>query len=158
MDKLYVMRLLAAPYTRTPCEGVRRMTVWLRPQGDPVHPTRVARLLRSMGLETIDATPRMRQPHPAHRVYPYVLRGVPSTRVNQVWRTAITAVRLQGGVVYVVAVMAWFSRYGLSWAVSITRDVGGCWEALEPALGVATPPIFNSDPGAQFTSLECTGR
>jgi hypothetical protein len=80
------------------------MTVWLRQQGYPVNPKRVARLLRTMGLETIYPKPRMSQPHPAQRVYPYLLRGVPITRVNQVWSTDITYVRLQGGFVYLVAV------------------------------------------------------
>ena len=113
---------------------------------------RVARLLHTMGLETIYPKPRLSQPHPAHRVYPYLLRGVPITRVNQVWSTDITYIRLHGGFIYLVAVMDWFSRYVLSWAVSITMDVGFCLEALEQALEVARPEIFNSDQGAQFTS------
>ncbi len=69
------MRLWEAQDTRTPVSGGRRMTVWLRPQGDAVHPQRVARLLRTMGLETIDPTPRLRAPHPAHRVYPLAAGG-----------------------------------------------------------------------------------
>ena len=76
-----------------------------------------------MGLETIYPKPRLSQPHPAHRVYPYLLRGVPTTRVNQVWSTDITYIRLHGGFIYLVAVMDWFRRYVLSWAVSITMDV-----------------------------------
>jgi putative transposase len=157
-ENLYLMRLLDEQYTQTPFYGVRRMTVWLRQQGYAVNTKRVARLLHTMGLETIYPKPRMSQPHPGHRVYPYLLRGVPITRVNQVWSTDITYVRLHGGFVYLVAVMDWFSRYVLSWAVSIIMDVGFCLEALDQALGVATPHIFNSDQGAQFTSLEFTGR
>lgn len=111
-----------------------------------------------MGLETIYPKPRTRQPPPGHRVYPYRLRGVPITRVNQVWSTDITYVRLPGGFVSLVAVMEWFSRYVLSWAVSIIMEVEFCLEALAQALAVATPHIFNSDQGAQFTSLEFTGR
>jgi putative transposase len=91
-------------------------------------------------------------------VYPYLLRGVPITRVNQVWSTDITSIRRHGGFVYLVAVMDWFSRYGLSWAVSITMEVGCCLEALEQALAVAIPDIFHSDQGAQFTSVEFTAR
>ena len=119
---------------------------------------RVVRRLRTMGLETIYPKPRMRQPHPAHRVYPYLLRGVPSTRVNQVWSTDITYIRLQGGFIYLVAGMDWFSRYVLSWAVSITMDVGFCLEALAQALGVAQPESFNTDQGAQFTRNDFTER
>jgi putative transposase len=152
------MRLLDEQYTRTPFYGVRRMTIWLRQQGYAVNPKRVARLLRTMGLEALYPKPRLSAPHPAHRVYPYLLRGVPITRVNQVWGTDITYIRLHGGFVDLVAVMDWFSRYVLSWAVSITMDVGLCLEALDHALGVAQPEIFNSDQGAQFTSVDFTGR
>ena len=152
------MRLLDKQYTDTPYDGVRRMTAWLRSQGYAVNHKRVARLLRTMGLETIDPKPRMSEPHPAHRVSPYLLRGVPITRVNQVWSTDITYIRLQGGFLYLVAVMDWFSRYVLSWAVSITMDVGFCLEAFDQALGVARPEIFNTDQGAQFTSNDFTGR
>ena len=114
--------------------------------------------LDALGLETLYPKPRMSEPHPTHRVYPYLLRGMPITRVNQVWSTDITYIRLHGGFVYLVAVMDWFSRYVLSWAVSITMDVGFCLEALDHALGVARPEIFNSDQGAQFTSIDFTGR
>ena len=133
------MRLWEAQDTRTPVSGGRRMTVWLRPQGDAVHPQRVARLLRTMGLETIDPTPRLRAPHPAHRVYPYWRRGVPITRVHHGWSTAMTSSRRPGGLVYLVAVIAWVRRYVRSWAVSITRDGGCCLAALDQALGVARP-------------------
>lgn len=157
-ENLQLMRLLDEQYTQTPYYGVRRMTAWLWSQGYPVNHKRVARLLRTMGLETIYPKPHMSQPHPAYRVYPYLLRGVPITRVNQVWSTDITYIRLHGGFIYLVAVMDWFSRYVLSWAVSITMDVGFCLEALDHALERARPDIFNSDQGAQFTSIEFTGR
>jgi putative transposase len=152
------MRLLDEQYTDTPYYGVRRMTAWLRSQGYEVNRKRVARLLHTMGLETIYPKPRTSRSHPEHRVYPYLLRGMPITRVNQVWSTDITYIRLHSGFIYLVAVMDWFSRYVLSWAVSITMDVGFCLEALDQALEVAHPDIFNTDQGAQFTSLDFTGR
>jgi putative transposase len=152
------MRLLDEKYTETPYDGMRRMTAWLQSQGYPVNRKRVARLMRTMGLETLYPKPHTSQSHPAHRVYPSLLRDVPITQVNQVWSTDITSIRLHSGFIYLVAVMDWFSRYVLSWAVSITMEVGCCLEALEEALGRATPDIFNSDQGSQFTSLEFTGR
>ena len=152
------MRLLDEKYTETPYYGIRRMTAWLQSQGYPVNRKRVARLMRTMGLETLYPKPRTSQAHPEHRVYPYLLRDVPITQVNQVWSTDITYIRLHSGFIYLVAVMDWFSRYVLSWAVSITMEVGFCLEALEEALRRATPDIFNSDQGSQFTSLEFTGR
>jgi putative transposase len=157
-ENLQLMRLLDEQYTQTPYYGVRRMTAWLRSQGSPVNRKRVARLLHTMGLETMSPKPRLSQPHPAHRVYPYLLRGVPITRVNHVWSTDITYIRLQGGFISLVAVLEWFSRYVLSWAVSITMDVGCCLEALEHVLAVARPDMFNTDQGAQFTRLDFTGR
>ena len=157
-ENLYVMHWLERQDTATPYYGVRRMTAWVRSQGDAVHHKRVARLLRTMGLETISPKPRTSQPHPAHRVYPYLLRDVPLTRVHQVWSTAITYSRLHAGFLSLVAVMDWFSRYVLSWAVSITMAVGFCLDALDHALEVARPAIFNSDQGAQLTSLDFTGR
>jgi putative transposase len=157
-ENLQLMRLLDEQYTQRPYYGVRRMTAWLRSQGYEVNRKRVTRLLRTMGLETIYPKPRLSQSHPDHRVYPYLLRGVPITRVNQVWSTDITYIRLHGGFIYLVAVMDWFSRYVLSWAVSITMEVGFCLEALDHALEGAHPEIFNTDQGAQFTSLDFTGR
>jgi putative transposase len=157
-ENLTLMRLLEKPYTDTPYDGVRRMTAWLRSQGDAVKHKRVARRLHTMGLETIYPKPRLSASHPAHRVYPYLLRGVPITRVNHVWSTDSTYIRLHGGFLSLVAVMDGFSRYVLSWAVSITMAVGFCLEALEQALVVARPDIVNSDQGAQCTSIDFTGR
>jgi len=157
-ENLQLMRLLDEQYTQTPYYGIRRMTAWLRSQGYEVNRKRVARLLHTMGLETIYPKPRLSQSHPDHRIYPYLLRGVPITRVNHVWSTDITYIRLHGGFIYLVAVMDWFSRYVLSWAVSITMDVGFCLEALDQALELAQPEIFNTDQGAQFTSIDFTGR
>jgi putative transposase len=157
-ENLQLMRLLDEQYTRTPFYGVRRMTAWLKTQGHAVNPKRVARLMRVMGLEAIYPKPRTSQRAPGHRVYPYLLRGLSIRRVNHVWSTDITYIRLRSGFIYLVAVLDWFSRYVVSWAVSITLDVGFCVEALEQALEEAQPEIFNSDQGAQFTSLDFTSR
>lgn len=157
-EDLQLMRLLDEQYTATPFYGIRRMTAWLRSRGYAVNHKRVGRLLRQMGLEAIYPKPRLSQPGADHVIYPYLLRGVSVTRVNQVWSTDITYVRLAGGYVYLVAVMDWFSRYVLSWAVSITMDVAFCVEALEQAIRHGQPEIFNTDQGAQFTSLAFTER
>src|SRR5262245_18291786 len=134
------------------------MTAWLRRQGYHVTHKRVARLMQTMGIEAIYPKPHLSQTHPMPRVYPYLLRGGPIRRGHQVWSTEITYSRLHGGFLYLVAVMAWFRRYVLSWAVSIVMDVGFCLEALAQALEVARPAIFTSDPGAQVPRLDFTGR
>ena len=157
-ENLQLMRLLDEQYTATPFYGVRRMTAWLRGQGYAVNRKRVARLLHRMGLEALYPKPRLSQPAAGHTIYPYLLRGVTVERVNQVWSADITYIRLQAGFVYLVAVMDWFSRYVLSWALSITLDLSFCVEALEQALGQGCPEIFNTDQGGQFTSQAFTAR
>lgn len=134
------------------------MTAWLRGQGYAVNHKRVQRLMRQMGLVAIYAKPQLSQPAEGHVIYPYLLRGVTVTRANQVWSADITYVRLQSGFVYLVAVRDWFSRYVLSWTVSVTLDVHFCLEALEQALRQGQPEIFNTDQGAQFTSQAFTAR
>src|SRR5947209_18269537 len=99
------MRLLDKQYTDTPYYGVRRMTAWLRSQGYHVNHKRVARLMHTMGIEAIYPKPRLSSAHPTHRVYPYLLRGVPTRRVHQVWSTDITSSRLHGGGISLVVVL-----------------------------------------------------
>ena len=157
-EDVELMRVLDEQYTATPFYGIRRMTAWLRSRGYAVNHKRVGRLLRQMGLEAIYPKPRLSQPAAGHVIYPYLLRGITVNRVNQVWSADITYIRLASGFVYLVAVIDWFSRYVLSWAVSITMDVAFCVEALEQALRHGQPEIFNTDQGAQFTSLAFTER
>ena len=156
-ENLLLMRLLDEQYTRTPFYGVLKMTAWLRENGHPVNCKRVRRLLRLMGLEAIYQKPRLSIPSPGHQVYPYLLRGVKVTRLNQVWSADITYIRLLGGFVYLVAIIDWYSRYVLSWEVSTTMESEFCTSALTRSLQVARPEIFNTDQGSQFTSNAFTG-
>lgn len=155
---LALLRRLDEQYTQTPFYGVRRMTAVLRQAGYPVNPKRVRRLLRLLGLSALAPQPGTSRAAPEHRVYPYRLRGVAIERVNQVWSTDITYIRLRSGFVYLVAVLDWYSRYVLSWALSNTLEGGFCLDALEAALSRGQPEIFNTDQGAQFTSPAFTGR
>ena len=155
---LELMRQLDEQYTRTPFYGSRRMTAWLRTQWYAVNRKRVTRLLGVMGLEALVARRRLSKPCPGHRIYPYLLRGVPIERVDQVWSTDITYIRLRRGFVYLVAVLDWYSRYVLAWELAPTLDTEFCVTALEAALRYGRPEIFNTDQGAQFTSAAFTGR
>ena len=155
---LAVMRLLDEQYTQTPFYGVERMTEWLRRSGVVIGHNRVRRLLRLMGLEAIYPKPRLSQPGgEEHRVYPYLLACKAIKGPDEVWSTDITYIRLHQGFVYLVAVMDWYSRYVLSWSLSTTLDADFCVSALEEALSVSKPAIFNTDQGAQFTSRAFTG-
>ena len=105
-----------------------------------------------MGLEAVYPKPKLSQPGEGHKIYPYLLKDVAVERVNQVWSTDITYIRMRQGFCYVVAVMDWYSRFVLSWALSVTMELDFCLEALTNALRRARPEIFNSDQGSQFTS------
>ena len=156
-ENLLLMRWLDEQYTRTPFYGSRRMTEWLATVGYAVNRKRVSRLMERMGIEAVYAKPKLSQPGEGHRIYPYLLRGATVDRVNQVWSTDITYIRMARGFLYLVAVMDWFSRFVLSWSLSLTMEVGFCVEALKRALRRGRPDIFNSDQGSQFTSEQFTG-
>jgi putative transposase len=157
-QNLQLMHLLDEQYTRHPFYGVVKMTQWLQAQHYQVNPKRVRRLLRKMGLMALYPKPNLSRAAVGHKVYPYLLRGVRIERVNQVWSTDITYVRLSKGFVYLVAIIDWFSRYVLSWELSVSLDTAFCMSALEKALQSQKPEIFNSDQGSQFTSVEFSGR
>jgi putative transposase len=158
-ENLRLMNLLDEQYLHTPFYGVLKMTAWLNEvKKENVNVKRVRRLLRLMGLEAIYQKPRLSLAAPGHQIYPYLLRGLKITRVNQVWSTDITYIRLQGGFVYLVAVMDWRARYVLSWEISMTLETDFCLNALERALrSYGKPEIFNTDQGSQFTSQAFTG-
>ena len=150
--ELELMGLMDRQYLVTPFYGSRRMTAWLKAQGQRVNRKRVQRLMRKMGLETIYQRPRTSVPAPEHRVYPYLLRGVEVDRVDQVWAADITYIPMARGFLYLVAVMDWHSRYVVAWRLSNSLDADFCVDALEEALARGSPEIFNSDQGSQFTS------
>lgn len=156
-ENLTLMRLLDEQYTRTPFYGSRKMVEWLATQGFEVNRKRVSRLMALMGIEAVYPKPKLSQPEEGHRIYPYLLKGVDVNRVNQVWSTDITYIRMAQGFLYLVAVMDWFSRYVLSWSLSLTMEIDFCVEALRSALRRGRPAIFNSDQGSQFTSEKFTG-
>ena len=156
-ENLRLMQLIDRQYTRAPFYGSRRLTAWLQAQGYRVNRKRVARLMRIMGIEAVYAKPKLSQPGEGHKIYPYLLKGLKIERCNQVWCTDITYIPMAQGFVYLVAVMDWFSRYVLSWALSLTMEVEFCLEALGSALRQSRPEIFNSDQGSQFTSERFLG-
>jgi putative transposase len=157
-ENLMLMRLLDEQYTRTPFYGSRKMAGWLNIQGYPVERKRVRRLMQLMGLEAIYPKPKTSLLGPTTQKYPYLLRGVTIERCNQVWSCDITYIRLQRGFIYLMAVIDWYSRFVLSWEISVTLDTGFCLDGLERAMRWAQPEIFNTDQGVQFTSNEFTSR
>jgi putative transposase len=151
------MRLIDERYMHYPEYGSPRMTDWLQEQGYGVNHKRVCRLMRKMGLQAITPGPHTSKPAPGHTIYPYLLRNVDIERVNQVWSTDITYIPMHRGFMYLTAVMDWHSRFVLSWELSNSLESAFCVSALEQSFAYGTPEIFNTDQGAQFTSLEFTG-
>jgi putative transposase len=154
---LRIKRLLDEIYMIDPCLGSRKLvTILKRDHGVEINRKRAQRLRREMGHEAIWCKPRTSIPDNRHRKYPYLLRDLKIVRPNQVWCTDITYIPMPGGHAYLCAVMDWYSRKVLGWAVSNTMETGLCLEALSNALSNTgcVPEIFNTDQGCQFTSTE----
>lgn len=143
-------------YTERPFDGVRRMTAQLRREGLLINHKAVERHMREMGLAGVAPGPKLTTPAPQHPVYPYLLRGVTAHRPNQVWGIDITYIRLRQGWLYFVAVLDWYARYIVSWALDQTLQQPFVTAAVQDALSVATPDIWNSDQGSHFTSPQYT--
>jgi putative transposase len=155
---LALMRRIDELFLKYPFFGSRQMVRRLRRDGLGVGRHRVRRLMRLMGLQAIYQTPRTSDPHPTHRIYPYLLRELAISRANQVWCADITYIPVQRGFLYLVAIMDWATRHVLAWRLSNSMDARFCIEALNEALAkYATPEIFNTDQGSQFTGLAFTG-
>jgi putative transposase len=153
-QNLLLLRRLDELYTEYPFYGSRRMLAVLRRDfAYQINRKRIQRLMSILELAAIYPKPNLSQPAVDHHIYPYLLRSVRIERVNQVWSSDITYIRMQEGFAYLAAVIDWFSRFVLSWATSNTADAWLARDALEGALsGEAKPEIFNTDQGSQFTS------
>ncbi len=152
--QLELMRLIDEEYTKHPFYGSRKMTVVLNREGHSVNRKRIQRLMRLMGIEAIYPKPKLSKPHHDHKIYPYLLRNLVIDKVNQVWGTDITYIRLNRGWLYLVAIMDWYSRYILSWELSTSLEADFCIRALQGAFTKGMPDIHNSDQGSQFTCLD----
>ena len=155
---LAIMRRIDELHLDYPFADSRMLRDLLRGEGIQTGRQRVARRMKRMGIEALYRRPNTSKPAPGHKIYPYLLRGLAVTRVNQVWAMDITYIPMARGFVYLAAVVDWFSRRVLSWRVSITMEVEFCLEAVEEAFARhGKPEIFNTDQGSQFTSQDFTG-
>jgi len=155
---LELMKLMDEIHLKHPYWGSRSIRDELREQGYKIGRGHVSTLMKKVGIAAIYQKPRLSKPHPGHKIYPYLLRGMEITRANQVWAADITYLPMARGFCYLVAIMDWASRKVLAWRLSNTLDVTFCTEALEEALRrFGSPEIFNTDQGSQFTSEAFTG-
>jgi putative transposase len=144
-------------YTRYPFYGSRRIAATLRREGLVANRKAIQRHMQEMGIEGIAPGPNTSARRLAHRSYPYLLRGLPIVRPDHVWGVDITYIRLRTGWMYLVAVLDWYSRYVVAWALDQTLELGFVLEAMGAALARATPEICNSDQGSHFTSPQYLG-
>jgi len=157
-ENLALMRRIDELFLKYPFYGSRQMMRQLRREGVWIGRHRVRRLMRLMGLAAIYQAPRTSTPHPAHRIYPYLLRNLTVSRADHVWCADITYIPVRRGFLYLIAIMDWATRHVLAWRLSNTMDTGFCIEALREAMSAhGRPEIFNTDQGSQFTSLDFTG-
>ena len=152
-----LMKRIDRLHLEFPFAGARMLRDLLNQEGFKVGRKHVRTLMRKMGVEALYCKPRTTKRNPAHRIYPYLLRGLPITRSNQVWAMDITYIPMKRGFVYLTVVMDWYSRRVLSYRVSITMDTSFCLDALEEAIEkYGKPEIMNTDQGSQYTSLAFT--
>jgi len=154
---LALMRRIDELHLEHPFAGSRMLRDMLRREGHAIGRKHVATLMKKMGIEALYKKPNTSRRHPAHPVYPYLLRNMEIKRPNQVFAADITYIPMRRGFVYLFAVMDWASRRILSWRLSNTLTTDFCMEAVQEAIHrYGAPEIFNTDQGSQFTSLEFT--
>jgi len=150
---LELMRLIDEIHLKYPFYGSRRIRNELRDLGYDVGRGHVNTLMKKMGIRALYQKPRLSTPHPDHKIYPYLLRGVEISRANHCWAADITYLPMARGFCYLTAIMDWASRRVLAWRLSNTLDASFCTDALEEAISkYGRPEIFNTDQGSQFTS------
>lgn len=156
-EELDLLKRLDEIFTENPMYGSRRLQVMLKRDGIQVGRRRIRNLMRKLGLWAVGPKPNTSKPHPEHKIYPYLLRGLLIDRPNQVWATDITYIPMQRGFLYLCAILDWATRKVLAWRLSNTLTSDFCTAALKEALARhSTPGIFNTDQGSQFTSTEFT--
>ena len=154
---LVLMRRIDELHLNHPFAGSRMLRDMLRLEGHEIGRKRVSTLMDRMGIQALYRKPNTSKKHPAHPVYPYLLRGLAITRSNHVWAGDITYIPMKRGFLYLFAVMDWASRKVLSWRLSNTLTADFCIEAVQEAINRhGQPDIFNTDQGSQFTSHEFT--
>lgn len=154
-----IMNLIDEIYTDNPTYGKRTISAIIkRDYKIPVGKRHIRTLMAKMGITAIYPKKKkyLSQPDKQHRIYPYLLRGLPIVRPNQVWSIDITYIKLKHGFCYLVAIIDWYSRYVIAWELSNTLDIDFCLRVQEQAYALATPEIFNSDQGSHFTSPKFT--
>ena len=104
---LAIMRRIDELHLEFPFAGSRMLRDLLRQEGINIGRLHVASLMKKMAIKAIYRRPNTSKPSPGHKIYPYLLRGLPIVRPNQVWATDITYIPMAKGFVYLVAIVDW---------------------------------------------------
>jgi putative transposase len=155
---LALMRAIDQLHLEYPFLGARQLCKLLRREGHPhVGRLHIGTLMAKMGITALYRKPDTSKRHPAHKIYPYLLRHLAIERANHVWAMDITYLPMQRGFLYLAAVMDWATRRVLAWRISNTLTADFCVEAVEEAIArYGKPEIFNTDQGTQFTGDDFT--
>jgi putative transposase len=154
---LALMRRLDELHLKHPFMGARMLRRQLKSEGIQVGRRHVRTLMLRMGMEALCPQPGTSKRHPAHQIYPYLLRQLAITRANQVWALDTTYIPMARGFVYLTAVVDVASRMVLAHKVAITMEACHAKEIIEQAFArFGVPEIVNTDQGSQFTAEEFT--
>ena len=157
-ETLSLINIVDKTYTEYPFFGTRKMASYLAKDGYEIGRKRIRKIYELLGLEAVYPKPKMSKKNKEHIIYPYLLRDVEIVRCNQVWSTDLTYIKLNGGFIYLMAIIDWYSRYVLDWEVSITLEADFCVETLNRVLVRydKISEVFNTYQGSQFTSKAFT--
>jgi len=154
--KLAIKEEIKAIFEEIPIYGAKKVHCQLLENGFNVCLNSVVSYRQELGLKAVLAVREplcLTQPNIAHPKHSYKLRGLDIVRANQVWSTDITYIKIAGGMVYLAAVIDWYSKAVLSWRISNTMDTELVMSVLNEALlKYGKPEIFNTDQGSQYTS------
>src|SRR5512138_2703422 len=149
--ELAIKRRIDEIYTAHPYYGSRKITQELRSEFGMARST-IQHYMQEIGIFALVPGPHTSKPAPEHPIFPYLLRGVTAEHPNHIWGIDITYIRLAHSWLYLTAVLDWYSRYIVSWALSQSLALDFVLTAVDNALRQATPEIWNSDQGSHFTS------
>jgi len=154
--KLSIKEEIKAIYEEIPIYGAKKVHCQLLENGFKVSLNTVTAYRKELGLKALLAVRdpySLTQANIQHPKYSYKLKGIDINRANQVWSTDITYIKIAGGMVYLAAVIDWYSKAVLSWRISNTMDTELVMSVLNEALtNYGNPEIFNTDQGSQYTS------
>lgn len=158
-DESRIANLINEVYLGSDCRyGYRKITAEINAQGLAVNHKKILRLMNEIGIEGLYPRRSVNTSigNKEHKIYPYLLGGLEINRINLVWATDITYIKIGGKFMYFMAIIDLYSRYIIAYDLSYNMEAEFCISILEKALKLGLPEIFNTDQGSQYTSNDFT--